>query len=489
MKTLNLLALDNGASNGRGILGRFDGKKISLSEVYRYENSYMQKGNMLYWDSDALFNNMQKCISECAGKAEAIHAFGIDTWGVDFGLLDKEGELINWPRCYRHAAEEDSETVWEKVPKRTLFKRTGTASLNFNTVYQLFKRVRENDPELAAAQTLLLMPDLFGYLFTGEKASEFTNVSTMMMYNPLLKDWDWETIEALDIPKRIFTNIDHPGTIRGKLKKTISDELGISQIPFAVVGTHDTASAVAAIPGSGSFAFLSSGTWSLFGMETDTPCINDTVFHANFSNEGTVQGGFRPLKNIMGLWIIQECRKEWLKNDKALTWDDIVDAADKSEPFRSVIDPDDDAFFRTGLMSGRIQNYCAVKKQPVPETIGQIARCIYESLALKYHWAFEQLEKIKGRRIDSLNIVGGGIQNKLLDKLAADSINRNVITGPIEGTSMGNLLMQAVALGEIKDIREAREVVRLSAQTDVYEPHHTPAWDDAYERLLKLMEK
>lgn len=489
MKTLNLLALDNGASNGRGIFGRFDGRKIILSEVHRYENNYIQKGNMLYWDSDALFENMQKCISECVKQFEALHAFGIDTWGVDYGLLDKGGNLINQPRCYRLAMEADAKAVWEKVPQHILFERTGIASLIINTVYQLYRRVRENDNELAVAQTLLLMPDLFGYQFTGEKASEYTNVSTMMMYNPLTKDWDWETIETLGIPKRIFTKIDHPGAIRGKLKKELSEKLGVPQIPYAAVGTHDTASAVAAIPGSGSFAFLSSGTWSLFGMETDTPRINECVFNANFSNEGTVQGGFRPLKNIMGLWLIQECRREWLKKDKTITWDDIVQAAHKSQPFRSIIDSDHCEFFGTGDMPGRIQKYCADTKQLVPETIGQIARCIYEGLALKYRWAYERLEEIKGEHIDSLSIVGGGIQNKLLNRFVADSINRNVITGPVEGTGMGNLLMQAVSLGELKDINEVREVVRASVETEVYEPSHTQAWDDAYERLLKLMEK
>ena len=276
------------------------------------------------------------------------------------------------------------------------------------------------------------------------------------------------------------------GALRGTLRPELAAELGINQAHFAAVGTHDTASAVAAIPGTGSFAFCSSGTWSLFGVETDEPILSDTVRDANFSNEGTIQGGFRPLKNIMGLWLIQECRRDWQKAGQNLSWNDIVEEAKKAEPFRSIIDPDYGEFFAGGRMVEKIQDFCRKTNQPVPETVGQIARCIYESLALKYRWALERLEEIKGQRIDTLNIVGGGCQNKLLNQFAADSLNRPVITGPIEGAAIGNLLAQAMALGDIQTMDELRTVVRRSEAVSTYEPHHTPEWEAAYQKLLSF---
>ena len=276
---------------------------------------------------------------------------------------------------------------------------------------------------------------------------------------------------------------------RGHLRPELAKEIGINEASLAAVGTHDTASAVAAIPGTGSFAFCSSGTWSLFGVETDKPILTDAVRDANFSNEGTIQGGFRPLKNIMGLWLIQECRRDWQKAGQSYSWNDIVEEAKKAEPFRSVIDPDYGEFFAGGRMVEKIQAFCRETNQPVPETVGQIARCIYESLALKYRWALERLEEIKGQRIDTLNIVGGGCQNELLNQFAADSIDRPVVTGPIEGAAIGNLLAQAMALGDIHDINELRDVVRRSADVKTYSPHHTTDWEHAYQRMHSYMER
>ena len=315
----------------------------------------------------------------------------------------------------------------------------------------------------------------------------YTEATTSMLFNPTTKDWDWQTIESLGLPKKIFTPLDRAGSLRGTLRPELAEELGLNQAHFAAVGTHDTASAVAAIPGTGSFAFCSSGTWSLFGVETDEPILSDAVRDANFSNEGTIQGGFRPLKNIMGLWLIQECRRDWQKAGQNLSWNDIVEEAKKAEPFRSIIDPDYGEFFAGGRMVEKIQAFCRETNQPVPETVGQIARCIYESLALKYRWALERLEEIKGQRIDTLNIVGGGCQNKLLNQFAADSIDRPVITGPIEGAAIGNLLAQAMALGDIQTMDELRTVVRRSEAVRTYEPHHTPEWEAAYQKMRTFL--
>ncbi len=484
----NLLAFDLGASNGRAILGQFDGEKITMRELHRFENNYIEMNGVYYWDLPYLYNQLkQGLLAFKNANVGELDCFGIDTWGVDYGLLDGNGQLLSNPRSYRYAEDADMQAVWQTVDFPTLFARTGIATMNFNTVYQLYRRKLQNDPALESAQTMLMLPDLLGFFLTGACKTEYTNATTSMLYNPTTKDWDWQTIDALGLPRRIFTELDRAGQLRGTLRPELAQELGLNEARFAAVGTHDTASAVAAIPGSGSFAFCSSGTWSLFGVETDEPILSDAVREANFSNEGTIQGGFRPLKNIMGLWLIQECRRDWQKAGQKLSWDEIVELAKQAEPLRSIIDPDYGEFFAGGQMVQKIQNFCRETNQPVPETVGQVARCIYESLALKYRWALERLEQIKGARIDTLNIVGGGIQNKLLDQFAADSIDRPVITGPVEGAAIGNLLTQAMALGEIKTMDELRAVVRRSEAVSVYEPHHTDAWEAAYTKLLRLI--
>ncbi|MCI5992449.1 MAG: rhamnulokinase [Clostridiales bacterium] len=484
----NLLAFDLGASNGRAILGQLDGGKLHLRELHRIENNYIEMNGVFYWDLPYLFNQLkQGLLAFRQANVGELDCFGIDTWGVDYGLLDRNGHLLGNPRAYRYSVDADAEAVWETVGFPTLFARTGIANNNYNTLYQLYRRKREGDVALENAETLLLLPDLLGYFLTGEKKSEYTEVTTSMLYNPTTKDWDWQTIRELGLPETIFTPIDRAGTLRGKLRPELAAELGLNQANFAAVGTHDTASAVAAIPGSGSFAFCSSGTWSLFGVETDHPILTDSVRDANFTNEGTIQGGFRPLKNIMGLWLIQECRRDWQKQGRNYSWNEIVAEAEQAEPFRSILDPDYGEFFAGGDMVKKIQNFCRKTSQPVPETVGQIAHCIYESLALKYRWALERLEEIKGERIGQLNIVGGGIQNKLLNQMAADAIDRPVVTGPIEGAAIGNLLAQAMALGEIRTMDELRDVVRASEPVSRYEPNHTPAWQAAYTRLLSLL--
>lgn len=488
MKTLNLLAFDLGASNGRAILGRFDGDRLEMKELHRFENNYIEMNGVFYWDLPYLFNQLK--LGLAAFKNEGLgdlDCIGIDTWGVDYGLLDKNGHLLGNPRSYRMAEDADMERVWKTVDYPELFRRTGIANNNFNTVYQLARRKAEGDVALENAETLLMLPDLLGYFLTGEAKNEYSNVTTSMMYNPTTRDWDWATIRELGLPEKIFAPIDKPGTIRGKLTAAIAEELGLNQAPFAAVGTHDTASAVAAIPGTGSFAFCSSGTWSLFGVETDQPLLTDAVRSANFSNEGTIQGGFRPLKNIMGLWLIQDCRRDWIRAGHDYSWNDIVAEASAAQPLASIIDPDYGEFFKGGDMESKIKAFCEKTGQKVPQTVGEVSRCIYESLALKYRWALDRLEEIKGQRIDQLNIVGGGCKNKLLNQMVADSINRPVVTGPVEGAAIGNLLSQAMALGAVKDIDDLRRVVRNSEEVHTYTPNHTDAWDEAYKKMLSLM--
>jgi len=488
-KVRNLLAFDLGASNGRAILGQFDGERISLKELHRFENNYIEMNGVYYWDTPYLFSQLKQGLLKFKqGGYGELDSFGIDTWGVDYGLLDKNGHLIGIPRSYRLGTQQDFDAVKEKIPSQTLYSRTGIdTNLSFNTLYQLYRRKREGDVALENAETLLLTPDLLGYFLTGEKGTEYTIASTTQMYNPTTRDWDWETIEALGLPKKIFTKIEKTGTIRGHLREDLCQELELNPAAYVAVGGHDTASAVAAIPGKGSFAFCSSGTWSLFGAEMENPDLSPEAAAAGFSNEGSIQGNFRPLRNIIGMWIIQECRRDWLKNGLDISWDGVVIEAQKAEPLRSIIDPDAPEFYAGGNMEKKIQEFCRRTGQPVPETIGQVARCVYESLALKYRHALEGLEKMKGQRIDSLNIVGGPINNRFLDQLIADSLDREVVTGPIEGAAMGNLLTQAMALGDIADLDQLRQVVRNSENVESWMPNHTEQWEDAYQKLLKFL--
>jgi len=488
-KVRNLLAFDLGASNGRAILGRFDGEKIAMHELHRFENNYIEMNGVYYWDTPYLYSQLkQGLLAFKQGGYGDLDAFGIDTWGVDFGLLDKNGHLAGVPRSYRLGTQEDIDAVMEKIPAQELYSRSGIdTSLTFNTLYQLYRRKRENDAALEIADTMLLTPDLLGYFLTGAKGTEYTIATTTQLYNPTTKDWDWQTIEELGLPKKIFTKIDKTGTIRGYLRPELCQELGLNPAAFVAVGSHDTASAVAAIPGQGSFAFCSSGTWSLFGAEMDKPDLSPEAAKAGFSNEGTIQGGFRPLRTIIGMWIIQECRRDWIKNGMDISWDEVVRQAQAAEPLRSIIDPDSPEFYDGGNMENKIKDFCRRSGQPVPETVGQVARCIYESLALKYRHALEGLEKMKGQRIDSLNIVGGPINNKFLDQLIADSLDRDVVTGPVEGAAIGNLLTQAMALGDIRDLDHLRQVVRNSESVSVWKPHHSQAWEDAYQKLLTLL--
>ncbi len=489
-KIRNLLAFDLGASNGRAILGQFDGEKITMQELHRFENHYIEMNGIYYWDTPYLYQQLKLgLIAFKQGNFGDLDAFGIDTWGVDYGLLDKNGQLAGIPRSYRLGTQEDIDAVKAKIDENTLYSRTGIdTSLTFNTVYQLYRRKREGDPALTIADTLLLTPDLLGYLLTGAKGTEYTIATTTGLYNPTTRDWDWETVDELGIPRHIFTKIDKTGTIRGCLRPEICQEIGINPAPFVAVGSHDTASAVAAIPGSGSFAFCSSGTWSLFGTEMDAPDLTSAAAAAGFSNEGTIQGGFRPLQTIIGMWIIQECRRDWLKNGIQISWDGVVEEARKAQPLRSIIDPNAPEFFSGGNMEQKIRDFCRRTGQPIPETVGQVARCIYESLALKYRHALEGLEKMKGQRIDSLNIVGGPINNRFLDQLIADSLDRRVVTGPVEGAAIGNLLTQAMALGDLSDLAQLREVVRNSETVEVWTPCHTSQWEQAYQKLLTFLQ-
>lgn len=489
MKTMDFLAFDMGASNGRGIIGRFDGRKVTLCPVHGFENNFVGGDEHAAWDLLRLEEGIRAGFLKAKQAGCRPVCFGIDTWGVDYGLLGKNGEVLGSPRAYRASRDEEMHAAWTRISERRLYEIAGLAAQNYNTVYQLYRRVLEKDPQLEKAQELLLVPDLLGYLLTGVRRTEYTIASTTGLLDLQTNRWSDEITAALSVPRHILGETDCAGTLRGALKPEIASALGVGPVRYAAVGCHDTASAVAAIPGSGNFAFCSSGTWSLLGMETEKPMLSPLAYESGISNEGTVQGGFRPLRNIMGLWLIQECRRAWASEGRLFSWDEIVAQAKAAPPLQSLLDPDDPSFFTAGDMPGKIQRFCERTGQIVPQTVGEIARCVYQSLALKYRRVLEHLSKLRGASFDSLNIVGGGIRNHLLNQMAADSLQLPVTAGPIEGAALGNILMQAIAMGELSNIEEARQVVRASVETKAYEPGARAPWDDAYEKLTCILHK
>ena len=491
MKTLHLLGFDFGASSGRAMLGTYDGTTLQLEEIHRFPNDPVMLNGRFVWDVQRLFFEMKAALLKATKAGIKLDGIGIDTWGVDYGLLDGNGRLLGVPTHYRDSRTDGMmEEAFKTVPKEKIFEETGLAFMQFNTLYQLLAMKKENDPTLDMASTMLFMPDLLAYFLTGEKATEYTIASTSQLIAPPTRDWAWGLIDKFGLPRKMLTNIQPAGTVRGVLLKEIADEIGMEQVPVIAVGSHDTASAVVAVPAKedSSFAYISSGTWSLLGAEITEPLSSVEVMKATYTNEGGVNGTTRLLKNIMGLWMIQECKREWDRRADAVDFAGLVKLAEQAPAFKAVIDVDDSRFLAPGDMPARIQQYCRETNQPVPEGRGEISRVIYESLALKYRWAIERLEEdLLHKKIDVLHIVGGGSKNIMLNRMTACAINRPVIAGPGEGTVIGNLLVQAMALGAIKSIPELRKVVAASFENEEYLPEGDPAaWDHAYERLLAL---
>ena len=490
MCALNLLGYDFGASSGRAMLGVYDGGKIEIREIHRFSNDPVMLNGRFVWDVPRLLYEMKQALLKISRAGIKIDAIGIDTWGVDYGLLDKNGHLLGLPVNYRDERTNGMrEKVREIVPDVELFARTGLAYNTFNTLYQLYAMKDEGDPLLDAASDLLFMPDLLAYLLTGEKGTEYTIASTSEMINPRTRDWDYELLEKLGLRTDILGKIELPGNVRGRLLEDIAAECGVERVPVIAVGGHDTASAVAAVPAQGEdFAYISSGTWSLLGAELKEPLTSEGVMKANYTNEGGVDGSIRLLKNIMGLWIIQECKREWDRRGSTADFAELVEMAMSAPAFKAMIDVDDPCFLTPGGMPARIQEYCRRTGQPVPEGQGEISRVVYEGLALKYRWAVERLEQdMLKKPVRQLHIVGGGSKNALLNRFTAEAIKRPVIAGPGEGTVIGNLLMQAKALGAIQDIAELRRVVEASFPTQTFLPEGDgEAWDAAYKRYLEL---
>ena len=492
MKSLNLLGFDFGASSGRAMLGRLENGRLELQELHRFSNDPVMLCGRLVWDVQRLFFEMKEALTKASRAGIVIDGIGIDTWGVDFGLLDKNGALLSIPVHYRDARTDGMmERAFEIVSKEAIFEETGLAFLQFNTLYQLLAMKLANDPILEIADSLLMMPDLLAYFLTGEQASEYTIASTSQLIDPVTRDWAYDLMDRFGLPKHIFKPIQPAGAVRGALLPQIAEEVGMGRVPVIAVGSHDTASAVAAVPAAGDnrFAYISSGTWSLLGAEIDSPLRDLSVMRANYTNEGGICGTIRLLRNIMGLWIYQECIREWDRRTDKSSYDELEKMALEAPSFLAVIDVDDPRFLHPGNMPERIRAYCAEKGERVPESRGEIIRVIFESLALKYRWGLQRLERdLLNAPVDILHIVGGGGKNAMLNQFTAEAIRRPVTAGPSEATAIGNLLVQAMSLGGIDSLSELREVVANSFELNTYAPKGDPAaWDAAYARLLRLI--
>ncbi len=480
----NYLALDLGAESGRAILGSLENGKLALTETHRFPNGPIYLPEGMYWDILRLWSEIQHAIALSAAQA-SLDSLGIDTWGVDFALLDHNGALLANPRHYRDPRTAGMmEEAFQRVPREQIFAQTGIQFMQLNTLYQLLALSRQQPHLLEAAHTFLTIPDLFNYWLSGQISCEFTNATTTQCFDPLRRAWALPLLEALDIPTRILPPVCEPGTILGRLRPEIAAKTGAGLIPVIAPACHDTGSALVAVPSEGKdFAWLSSGTWSIMGVETDTPCLDERALAYNFTNEGGVFGAWRLSKNIMGLWLIQECKREW-----GISYDEITQLAAQATPFLAVLDPDAALFLHPGDMPAKIQQFCAQSGQAVPQTRGQIARAALESLALKYRLVLERLETLTGKHLSPLHIIGGGTKNRLLNQLTADCLARPVITGPVEATAIGNILMQALTLGHLSDLSKARALVRASFNVETYQPGERAGWDEAYQKLMRLLD-
>lgn len=495
MKSLSMLAFDLGASNGRALLGQFDGNRLTVEELYRFANEPVRVVGSLYWDILRLYHEIQQGIRAAFGKTRQLDCLGIDSWGVDYGLLDREGRLLGNPYHYRdNRTRLGEERAFSKVSKRDIYFRTGISFEKFNTMFQLVAE-KECGDALERAKSLLFISDFVGYFLTGEINTDSTMASTSQLVDVQTRMWSRELLAALGIPERIFPKIVTPGTMKGRISPLLDDSRAVG-LPVVTVAGHDTASALAAVPliasagstGGRNAAFLSSGTWSLMGVEVDEPIINEETFELNYSNEKTL-GGYTLLRNIVGGWLIQECRQQWEEEEgRGLSYEEIALAAQEATPFLAFVDPNAAMFYSPGAMPAKIVAYCRKTGQAVPDSRGTIARCIYESLAMTYRKSFLEIEAILGRTLDTLYIIGGGANNAMLNQFTANALGRPVVCGPVEATAIGNLLTQALALGELEGLGQLREVVYRSFASTTYLPEDIGHWEQQYHRFTSLLE-
>ena len=479
MSVYKFIAVDLGAGSGRVIVGILENEKIHIEEIHRFSNKQINKDGNLFWDVPGLFKEIKRGFSLAVKKGHKdIESIGIDTWGVDFGFIGNDDQLLELPYTYRDSRTNGiPEKVFEKISPEDIYNRTGIQFMQINSLYQLYSIKLSNESLLKESVKLLFIPDLFNFLLTGEKKSEYTIASTSQFLNAETKQFDPDIFSSLGLPINIMAPIVQPGTAIGKLLPDIASETGLNIIDVIAVGCHDTASAVAAVPGHGDdWAYLSSGTWSLLGLENDKPVINYEF--KDFTNEGGVNGKIRYLQNISGLWFLQEIKKSWEKRGENFSYEEITKLAEKSDSFISIINPDDSLFTNPPDMIEAVNEYSIKTKQRIPETMGDYARSIFESLALKYKSVLQRIEKVSKRNIHKLHIVGGGSQNTLLNQLAADATGKQVITGPVEATALGNIAVQAVSKGKIDSYEKAREIISNSIPVKIYGPEDHDKWNN-----------
>jgi len=489
-ETANFLAFDLGAESGRAVLGEFDGQRLCLREMHRFPNGPVNILGSLFWDAPRLLNEIKQGLRLCAGEGIRIEGVGLDTWGVDFGLLGRGDVLLGNPYHYRDERTNGMmEEACRRVPREEIFDQTGIQFMQLNTLFQLLAMSVQESPLLEMAETLLMMPDLFNFWLTGQKVSEFSIATTTQFYDPRRREWAKPLLQRLGLPTAILTDIVEPGTVLGPLHPSVAEDVGLQDVQVIAPACHDTGSAVAAVPAQAEdYVYISSGTWSLMGTEVQEPVINKEALDYNFTNEGGVCGTFRLLKNIMGLWLVQESRRTWAREGDELSYDAITNMAEEAKPFKAFVEPDDVSFLPPGDMPARIRAFCQRTGQEIPESRGEVIRVALESLALKYRWVLEKLEEMLGRRAQVIHIVGGGSRNRLLSQFTASATKRRVLCGPVEATALGNVMMQAMARGRLGSLGQGREVIRNSFEPEEFEPRETDAWDAAYERYIQVTE-
>jgi len=494
MAVKTYLAIDQGAESGRGMLGRFDGERLSVQEIYRYPNTMVKVHGHYYWDVLYLYREIKKTLSICAKQyTDHLDGIGIDNWSVDFGLLDKNGELLGFPYAYRDPKNNDMlEEGFKRISRKKIYQITGIQLLHFNTAFQMLALRLMNSTALESAAIFLFMADIFNYFLTGVKKAEFSVVSGSQLYDNNKYQWSKEIFDSFEIPFTIAPEVIDPGTVIGELLTHIKDETGVKSAKVIAPLTHDTGSAIFAVPTEGEdWACCSSGTWSVMGSIEKRPIITEQSYLYNFTNEGGLNRSVRFLKNIMGLWLIQRLKRDWEKEGCSYTYSEITEMASKAKPFKAIINPNDMSFYNPDNMSEAIIDFCKKTGQEIPETKGELARISLEGLALSYRWVSNMLGEIKGKPTRGLNIVGGGSRNRLLSQMTADCLQKPVITGPVEATAIGNILVQAVADKAIANPEECREIIKNSFNVETFEPDlkQKDRWDEAFEKFTGIVER
>ena len=479
-----LAAVDLGAESGRVAIGRFDGDRRTVEETHRFANVPVRNGGRLSWDVPRLRDEVFTGLASAAQR-DVVEAVAVDSWAVDFGLVDDAGVLLENPAHYRSPRRAAAyRSVLEVIAPAELYRRTGIQLLPINTLFELAALTAESSQALLAADRLLMIPDLFHLWLCGSRTTEFTNATTTQCYDTVAGTWATDLLEGLGIPTRILPDVVPPATILGRVGEALPALEGARVVATA---THDTGAAVAAVPMEGDrSAYLSIGTWSLVGIESPTPIVSDAAFEANLTNEGGLGGTFRVLRNVTGLWVLEECRRTWQASGVSRTYEELIDAARASGPFASFIDPDDASFAEPGDMPTRIARFCVATGQDEPDGVGATVRCVLESLALKQAQVVDLLAAVTGRDIDRLHVVGGGANNDLLCAFTANAAGRPVMAGPTEATTVGNLIGQAIAVGELSSLAEGRELVRRSFTPVEHAPSDQAAWQEARDRFGTL---